>query len=185
MSASASSTIRAVIVAWRSSVAKSGTAGPMAVADRGEELSLAVRRVLEDHRAVEREEHAMNRSRCGQAFEHAVPDVLEHRPGHRPRGDGIGGDRRDHLDAGGDERVEEAAHLGPRAPEALDHLVAVEELGRAEVLEVRPLADEGVRLLHELTDRDADRGQALTVTFRHFASSPAAGESCSEVKVKA
>ena len=62
---------------------------------------------------------------------------------------------------GGDEDVEEPAHLGPGAAEPGHDLVSVEELGGAEVVEVRLLADEGVRLLHELPDRDPHRGQTL------------------------
>ena len=94
--------------------------GADGLADRGEELALAVRRVLEHHRAVEREEHAVDRPRRGQPLEERVPHVLEGRPGHRPRRDGVGGDRRDHLDAGGVQHVEEAPHLGPGAAEARD-----------------------------------------------------------------
>jgi hypothetical protein len=102
---------------------------------------------------VEREEHAVDRPRRGQALEERVPDVLERRPGHRPRRDGVGRDRRDHLDAGGVQHVEEAPHLGPGAAEAREDLVSVQELGGAEVLEVRALATGG--LLHERRSRCA------------------------------
>jgi len=54
--------------------------------------------------------------------------------------------------------VQEPAHLGPGAAEPGEDLVPVKELGGSEMLEVRPLADEGVRLLHELPDRDPHRG---------------------------
>ena len=128
--------------------------GADGLADRGEELALAVRRVLEHHRAVEREEHAVDGPGRGQPLEERVPHVIEGRPRHRPRRDRVGRDRRDHLDAGGFQHVEEAAHLGPGAAEARDELVSVEKLGGPEVLEVRALADEGVGLLHELPDRD-------------------------------
>ena len=134
-----------------------GNGGAEGLADRGEELALAVRRVLEHHRAVEREEHAVDGPRRGQPLEERVPHVIEGGPRHRPRRDRVGRDRRDHLDAGGLQHVEKAAHLGPRAPEARDHLVSVEKLGRPEVLEIRTLADEGVGLLHELPDRNPHR----------------------------
>ena len=133
-----------------------GDAGADGLPHRGEQLALAVRRILEHHRAVERQEHAVDRPRRRQPLEERVPHVLERRPGHRPRRDGVGRDRRKDLDAGRSQHVEEPSDLGPGAAEAFHDLGAVEELGRAEVFEVRALADEGVRLLHELTDCNAD-----------------------------
>ena len=115
-----------------------------------------------------------SRPRRGQPLEQRVLHVVERLPGHRARGHGVRGDRRDHLGPGGDEDVEESAHLGPGAAEPGQDLVSVEELGGAEVVQVRLLADEGVRLLHELPDRDRAPGVRLR-PFRHSARSPAPG----------
>ena len=139
-------------------------------------------------RAVERQQHAVEPARRGQALEERVLHVVERLPGHRARGHGVRGDRRDHLGPGGDEDVEESAHLGPGAAEPGQDLVSVEELGGAEVVQVRLLADEGVRLLHELPDRDPHRGltstrakvrgQALTLRVLAASGGP-------DIKVKA
>ena len=126
--------------------------------DRGEELSLAVRRVLQHHRAVEGEEHAVEAACRGEPLEDGVLHVVEGRARHWPRRHGVRRDGRDHLDPRRPQDVQEPAHLGPGAAEPGEDLVPVKELGGSEMLEVSPLADEGVRLLHELPDRDPHRG---------------------------
>ncbi|HXT52257.1 MAG TPA: hypothetical protein VN811_14540, partial [Thermoanaerobaculia bacterium] len=113
---------------------------------RGEELALAVGRVLQHHRAVEGEEHAVEAACRGEPLEDGVLHVVEGRARHWPRRHGVRRDGRDHLDPRGAEDVEEPAHLGPSAAEPGEDLIPVEKLGGPEVREVRLLADKGVRL---------------------------------------
>ena len=58
-----------------------GDGGADGLPHRGEELALAVRRVLEHHGAVEREEHAVDRSRRREPLEERALHVLERLPG--------------------------------------------------------------------------------------------------------
>ena len=60
----------AVRLPWRSSVTAIGTSGPTARAHRGDQVALAVVQALRHHRAVQVEQHAVDRPAPREVGEH-------------------------------------------------------------------------------------------------------------------
>ncbi len=123
--------------------------------DRGQDLAIRIRCIVQHHGAVQREQHAVHALGVGEPPQQVAEKLFEGRPGHRSGGHAVGGEQGHDLRLGLGQHVQEGAHFGMAAAQDLQDFLAVEEGVASEEGQVGALQDEGVRFLLELADGDA------------------------------
>ena len=122
-----------------------------------DEVALAVVDALAHHRAVEIEQHAVERPRRVQVGEDALLDVAVDVPGDEPGGRGGRRDRGHEAHAVTFGGIDHAAQTGAGAAEGLDDLAAVVEIPRFELTAVSRDIAEGIGLVRQHGEEELHR----------------------------